>query len=697
MSKQMAGSVVSGVFLLASLAFAQAPPAPQSPPAPEAPAAAPRFVSGAEVVALDLVVRDKKGKLVTDLQEGEVQVLEDGVLQKLTSFRAIQTAAPAAGVPGPSAATTATPAAAPGAAPPAAATRRVVLIFGKLSSDGRRLAQSAGDEFARKEVTPQTVVTVVRIDNGLIPVLDRTSDPAAVKEAVRQASGLIGASGSRASSTIGTDNSYSGQQMGRFAGGAGANDASQAENIALVNALITLVDGIKDDPGRKTVLLFTEGFSVAPGYEQVFADLKSRSNRANVSFYGIDVRGLSLSTQLGSTGNAQRNTAVISAQNNALSAGGGVAVSRGEATQDDTLQTSLRADVVDTLANLSTSTGGFLVTQTNDFSKPLARIGEDIRGYYEASYVPSSPGMPGQFRRIEVRVTRKDAKVQSRSGYYTSPPSAAGAFEAFAGAQLPADFEVRSHFYRFGREDGGPFDCLVKMEASLAQAQFKQDPEKGRLVGRIALVGRVLDGKGDVVDTFAQDVALGGTPEQIEASRAQTLPLARRLKLSPGNYTVELLVRDVVGDKLSGQRLALTVPAPEGALAMSSLVVVSAVEPVDPKSDPTDPLRIADQRIVPNLGRAVVATPGASLPIYYTVFVKPGAAEAVTATIEVTREGRTVARGSSPMPAPDAAGRIIGLSPIPLQKLQPGTYDVKVKVTKEGLSAEETTTVTVGS
>ena len=69
----------------------------------------------------------------------------------------------------------------------------------------------------------------------------------------------------------------------------------------------------------------------------------------------------------------------------------------------------------------------------------------------------------------------------------------------------------------------------------------------------------------------------------------------------------------------------------------------------------------------------------------------------MTATVEVSREGRIVARGSSPMPAPDAAGRIIGLSPIPLQKLQPGTYDVKVKVSKEGLSAEETTTVTVGS
>ena len=132
MSQRMAVSVVSGVLLVASFAAAQPPPAPQ------APEAAPRFVSGAEVVALDLVVRDKKGKLVTDLQEGEVQVLEDGVPQKLTSFRAIPAAVLVAGAPAPD------PAAAQAAAQ-AAATRRVVLIFGRLSSYARRLAQSAGD------------------------------------------------------------------------------------------------------------------------------------------------------------------------------------------------------------------------------------------------------------------------------------------------------------------------------------------------------------------------------------------------------------------------------------------------------------------------------------------------------------------------------------------------------------------------
>ena len=687
MSKRTAVTVVSGALLTVSFAAAQPPPASQ------APEPTPRFTSGAEVVAVDLVVRDKKGRLVTDLRQDEIEILEDGVPQKIASYRAIQAAASGAGVPGSDAAAAAAPALAPAVAA-AATPRRVVLIFGRVSSDGRRLAQSAGEEFARKHTTPQTAVTVVRIDRGLVPVLDRASDPAAVKEAVREATAAIGGGPARAGGPEGADTTYSGQQLSRFQGGAGANDLSQTDSIALVNALVTVVDGLKADAGRKTVLFFSEGFAVPPGYEHVFADLQSRANRANVSFYGIDVRGLQLSTQLGSSGAALATAAAISAQQS--QAGSESAATREQMTQDDTLQTSLRSDVVDTLAHLSTSTGGFLVTQTNDFGRPLARIAEDIRGYYEASYVPSTPAAPGQFRKIEVRVARKDARVQSRSGYYTTPPGAAGAFAAFAEAQLPSDFEVLSRFYRFGREANGPFDCLIKVEASLAKAEFRQDPEKGRMVGKMALAGRVLDGHGDVVDTFGQDVSLGGTPEQIEASRAQALPLARRLKLPPGNYTVELLVRDAVGNRSSGQRFPLTVPAPEGALAMSSLVVVGAVEAADPKSDPTDPLRLADQRIVPNLGRPVVAAPGATLPIYYAVYVKPGAKEGVTATVEVSRDGRVVARGSSPLPPPDATGRIAGLSPIPLQKLQPGTYDVKVTVSKESLSAEETTTITVG-
>jgi hypothetical protein len=351
------------------------------------------------------------------------------------------------------------------------------------------------------------------------------------------------------------------------------------------------------------------------------------------------------------------------------------------------------------MSQLSSATGGFHVTQTNDFGRPLARIDEDLHGYYEASYVPSWAPVAGQFRRIELRVARKDVRVQSRSGYIAAAAAAvnAAALAALSSPELPSELELKTRFYRFGRADASaPFDCLIKAEVSLARAEFREaDAKGGRLAGRIAFAGRVVRPTGEVVETFGQDVALGGTQEQIDTARAQALPLARRLKLAPGNYTAEVVVRDDVSGRAGGGRLPLTVPDPQGGLAMSSLVVVQGLDPVDPKSDPTDPLRLGDKRIVPNLG-APIAPAAGTLPIYYVVYVKPGSTQQTTATVEVTREGRVVARGASPLPAPDETGRINGLSPIPIQRLTPGEYLVKVTVTDGEHTAAETTAVTIG-
>jgi VWFA-related protein len=510
---------------------------------------------------------------------------------------------------------------------------------------------------------------------------------------VKQATALVAAGKERAGGPVGTESGFAASQMGRFQGGAGVNDLSQADNVATLHALVKIVEGLERERGRKTVLFFTEGFTIPPGYEHVFSDLLSRANRANVSFYGIDVRGLQLSTQLGSSGEALSQTAAISAQQRLSGSGDSTPVTREEATQDDTLQTSFRSDVVATLSQLSSGTGGFVVTQTNDFSRPLLRIAEDSRSYYEAFYAPSTAPVPGQFRRIEVRVGRKDVRVQSRSGYYVATASLVA---AFAGKELPDEFEVRSAFYRFDRQSDGPFDCVLKLEASLDKAEFRPDADKGRLSGRVVLAGRVLDMRGEVVDTFGQDVGLGGTPEQVEKVRGQVLPLARRLRLRPGAYTIEVLVRDAVGNHASGRRVTATVPSPEGGLAMSSLVLVSGVEPADPKSDPTDPLRVGDQRIVPNVSHYVGAGT-ATLPVYYVVYLAPGSKDAVTATVEVTRDGKALARGQAPLPAPDALGRVVGLSPIPVQKLPPGTYEVRVTVASGGHETEEKTTITVVS
>ncbi len=694
-------AVLSGAALLAVCALATAPAAAQAP-APAAPAAAEaasgQFPTGAAVVALDIVVRDKKGKLVTDLAPGDVTVLEDGVPQKVSSFRFVGAPSAAGGV---SPAGGAAPAAASASAPEAA-PRHVVLAFGRLGTNGRRLAQGAGEDFAKRYVGPRSIVSVVRIDGGVIAAVDRSSDPAAVREAVRNATRVVAGAQSLSGGPTGKDTSYAGEQMARFEGGAGAQSLSQSDSLAFVASLASLVDGVAAERGRKTVVVFSEGFTVPPGYESVYSDLLSRANRANVSFYAIDVRGLQLSAQLGESGAALNNTAAISQSQRQDGSANAAGVSRSQATQDDVMLSSFRGDVVDTMAQLSSATGGFHVTQTNDFGRALARIDEDLHGYYEASYVPSSTAPSGQFRKVDVRVARKDAHVQSRSGYYAGAPAVAGA-EALAvlkGEALPTELDVRTRFYHFGRADGDGFDCLIKSEVSLGKAEFKaQDGAAGRFSGKIGYAGRVLKPTGDVVETFGQDVALGGTKEQVDAARAQTLPLARRLKLAPGNYTAEFVVRDDVSGKAGAGRIPLTVPDPQGGLSMSTLVIVAGLDPIDPKakSDPSDPLVLGDKRIVPNLGQPIPVAPNATMPIYYLVYVKPGSTKAVQATVEVTREGRTVARGASPLPAPDASGRITGLSPIPIQRLTAGGYQVKVSVSDGEQTVVESTPVTIGS
>jgi hypothetical protein len=64
----------------------------------------------------------------------------------------------------------------------------------------------------------------------------------------------------------------------------------------------------------------------------------------------------------------------------------------------------LRLDPGSGLGRLVDATGGFLVSQTNDVGDGLARVAEELAGYYGLSYAPARPPTDGGFRRIAVKV-----------------------------------------------------------------------------------------------------------------------------------------------------------------------------------------------------------------------------------------------------------------------------------------------------
>jgi VWFA-related protein len=671
---------------------------------------APVFRAGTEAVLLDIIVRDRKGKPVSDLAAEEIEVFEDGLKQEVRSFRRIGASMPA---------DAAGAGAGAGAVAPAAdgPVRQVTMAFDRLSVDARRLAREAALEFVKTQMTPTTRVTVVSLSGGrVLPIEVGAADPEQARQAIRRAVGGLSARDSaqpvRSASDDGATLPTAGPDAAAVArvkargiqGSMGDQTLAQSFDGDTLYGLGALVEEVRSAAGRKTLLFFSEGMIVPPGLDHVFRNVISAANRSNVSFYAIDVRGLGLASQLSAARSALEETSRISESQRTAGTSDNP-LTRQHLGQDDLNLTSLSANTVSTLEELSTSTGGLLISETNSFSRGIARVGADLSEYYEVAYQPAAASDSGQFHKIDVRVARKGVRVRTRSGYFTSPlaapgslaPTVAAALTVLSRTTLPHDIEALCGVLRFG-PTGNAVEHVLRVEVSLAGIALDEDKAAGRFRGHLTIFGQVKDAAGVVVDAFGQEYPMQGPLAEIERLHAASVTYSRRLRLAPGAYTLEWIARDAGAGRATAERRALTVGSPQERLSMSSLVVVGGIAPSGSGADPSDPLLIADSLISPNLGHAIVPSAGRdTLPLYCVVYYPASAQDTPTATIEVSRDGNVVARGGGPLARPDAQGRIQHLATISLRKLTPGDYLVRVTVSKDDLKVEESATMRIGS
>ena len=76
------------------------------------------------------------------------------------------------------------------------------------------------------------------------------------------------------------------------------------------------------------------------------------------------------------------------------------------------------------VALAATASGGFAITNSDDFTGGLARIVQDLDQYYMLGFYPSNPDGNG-YRQLEVRVNRPDVTLRYRRGYVgrANPPA----------------------------------------------------------------------------------------------------------------------------------------------------------------------------------------------------------------------------------------------------------------------------------
>ena len=146
--------------------------------------------AGAEEVMLDVVVRDKKGRGVLDLEPGDLLVLDNGVERKVTSFKLIQ---------GQKAFSAATPesrsesvtAVAPSVAKldPLRQFRLVTLIFNRLDLNARTIARTAALDLLKNEFPQNVYLGVLVLGDSLQAIQPFTNDLSLLRKAVERATG----------------------------------------------------------------------------------------------------------------------------------------------------------------------------------------------------------------------------------------------------------------------------------------------------------------------------------------------------------------------------------------------------------------------------------------------------------------------------------------------------------------------------
>lgn len=692
------------VFALCSLPAAAQPQTAPAPPAAEP--GQPVIRTTVQEVLLDLIVRDRKGRLVRDLKPEEIEVFDQNSRQKLTGFRLI-TGTEAAGLGSrlPSAE-------GPKEFDPMRQVRLVSLVFEGLSAEARRLARQAALDFVQNELEQNLYIAVYMVDKQLFAIQPYTNRLEPLRKAIDQAtSGRYREYAAQSAAIKAELQKARGQSSaGPAGGGITSPGAGQAAGIAAAEgrmsdllisilefsdrltrtqesgaSIFSLLALIKEQaplPGRKTVLYFSEGLQIPDTMVEYFRGLTGEANRAGVSLYAVDARGLTLETQnapmiaIGETGGAQ-NMEIF-----------------------DTARENIHGNVQQTLNALAASTGGKLIANTNDLRVPLQRIREEVLTYYELAYVPPIQEYDAGFRKVAVKLSRPGVIVQTRSGYFALPPTQDSvlAYEMpllslLNAASLPKTFPYWAGARRFWKDSGKLLYGLV-VQVPMEGVTFVEEKEANRHRAHISFIVLLRNQQGEVVQRFSRDLGFYAPAGKLEAYRKHHFTGTFHLNLDPGRYMLDSVVMDREAQQASARRVAVVVAPPAG-LGISNLTFVRRLEPQAAQLDPSDPFQFEGKRIIPMLDNTIRPGADAGLSFYFVVSPAAEPAEKPTAILELSRDGVALARVDLALPAPDARGLIPYLASFPVAKIDPGQYDLRVMAQQGQLSAIDVATFVV--
>ena len=640
--------------------------APQARPPAQPP---PTFKVEVNYVEIDAVVTDAQGNFVGGLTSEDFQVVEEGKPQTVSAFTRVDIPIER---PDP-------PLFRQAAIEPDVRSNRdaftgrvFLMVLDDLQTVSSRtmLVRAAARQFIRRSVGANDMVAVVTTGGNASAGQEFTSSRPRLLAAVEK---------------------FIGQKTRRD-----ATDMEKGFRARNTYATLgNLADYLSPVRGRrKAIVWFGEGVDYnidndfasrdASVVRAAMQDAIAAATRANVSFYGVDARG--------------------------VGAGLDEAIEISGIPDETNDSTAIRNEVrraQDSLRTMSEETGGFAIVNQNDLNAAFGRIVQENSSYYLLGYYASNPARDGRFRNVQVRVSRPGVTVRARKGYLApkkrpAPPAP----NSRAEAQMPPEVRDAIASPIPTRDIGltvfaAPFVGIAP-KASVALV-IEVDPgaltfvkNDGTFNADLEIHLLAIDGGGKAQGGGRSVVPLRLREASYGAVTKNGLQITRRLELPPGRYQIHVGARETSSGKLGTIRQDLDVPDfSKPPLLMSGLTLTSesAARIMTANPDP------GFNGVLPASPTAIREFPASdTLSLFAEVYdnqTRVAHRVAITTTV-AGDDGRVLFTTEDERNSKDLEGKKGGygyLAKIPLAKLAAGRYvlrvDARTLLTNGGTASRE--------
>jgi VWFA-related protein len=563
-----------------------------------------------QLVQTDVVVTDKNDQIVNDLKLEDFELYDQGKKQELKFMEYV-------GVEGPRRSEGNRPAAAAAAASALPAVVEDAGTPGLTAKDLKRVVAFVIDDltmqtqdlpsvrkmlldFVNSKMRNGDLVAIVRVIGGKGLLQQFTSDRQLLRRAIANISLVVhpyGASevpdpekmtnpvmsGAVDSPTATMESTNAAPEI--FS----SNDDQIRYNrsLAAITTANLVIEGLKLIPGRKDLVLITEGIPIFEIHDSgsaysntagILSQLTDNAFRAGVVINSMDPRGLRATPGVKGFASTPAKSAMGGGMT-ADSAREDANFGKGDAGESSALGGML-AGASDHLglATVAGLTGGISVVNTNAFEGGLDKILARSNGYYTLAFRPTE--LDNRNHKLEVKVKRGGSRVYFHKSYLAREDRTTGARtkeEEIAGAALSplakADIDVTPNVSVKLQSGRAAVDVQLLIGAN--KLHFTEGPSGTHRVS-FDVVAFIFNELGRRYAGLSETVNLNLTPEDYQIAMTEGVAYSGATELPPGYYQVRAVVRDSSSGNIGTFSKYVEIPdIAKGKFAMSSVFLLA--------------------------------------------------------------------------------------------------------------------------